>query len=184
MDVRRLWGAALIASIAFGADAPQLDYSAAVPAVLRVLPYDVNFEARGNGPFVVLVVSADANSAQAAAAIKDAPAPELKMRPVKFVTTTFSGEVALQTAIDSTHASAVLAPPGLPPAIVKAMWEVAQDNQLYALALDERTVEALFPLGVKMEDGKPKIIINEKSSKVVGARFETVVLKLARVIRE
>lgn len=89
MDVRRLWGAALIASIAFGADAPQLDYTAAVPAVLRVLPYDVNFEARGNGPFVVLVVSADATSAQAAAAIKDAPAPELKKRPVKFVTTTF-----------------------------------------------------------------------------------------------
>ena len=71
MDVRRLWGAALIASIAFGADAPQLDYTAAVPAVLRVLPYDVNFEARGNGPFVVLVVSADANSAQAAAALDE-----------------------------------------------------------------------------------------------------------------
>jgi hypothetical protein len=184
MDVRRFWAAALVATLAFGADAPQLDYTTAVPAVLRVLPYDTNFESRGQGPFVVLVVSADAVTARAATAIKDTSAPELKKRPVKFVTTTYSGEVALQTAIDSTHASAVLAAPGLDAAVIKAIWEVAQDNQLYALALEERTVETMFPLGVKMEDGKPKIIINEKSSKAVGARFETVVLKLARVIRE
>ncbi len=174
----------MLSTLAFGADEPAIDFKAAVPAVLRVLPYDTNFEARGNGPFVVLVVSADAVTAQAASAIKDAPAPELKKRPVKFVTTTYSGEVALQTAIDSTKASALLAAPGLSPPVIKAMWEVAQDNQLYALALDEPTVESMFPLGVKMEDGKPKIIINEKSSKAVGARFETVVLKLARVIRE
>jgi len=183
MDVRRLWGALLLSTLAFGADAPEIDFKTAVPAVLRVLPYDTNFEARGAGPFVVLVIT-DAATVQAAAAIKDAAVPELKKRQVKFVTTTYSGEVALQTAIDSTRASAVIATPGLGAPILKAMWEVAQDNQIYALALDEPTVEAMFPLGVKMEDGKAKIIINEKSSKAVGARFETVVLKLARVIRE
>lgn len=184
MEVRRLWGALLLSTFAFGADAPSLDYKAAVPAVLRVLPYDTNFEARGNGPFVVLVVSANPATAQAAATIKDTSVSELKKRPVKFVTTTYSGEAALQTAIDSTRASALLAPPGLDGATLKAMWEVAQDNQLYALALDAPTVESMFPLGVTMEEGKPRIIINEKSSKAVGARFETVVLKLARVIRE
>jgi hypothetical protein len=34
-----------------------------------------------------------------------------------------------------------------------------------------------------MAGGKPQIIINEKAAKGVGARFETSVLKLARVIQ-
>jgi len=44
-------------------------------------------------------------------------------------------------------------------------------------------VEQALPVGVTMSSGKPQIVINEKASKGVGARFETSVLKLARVIQ-
>ena len=72
---------------------------------------------------------------------------------------------------------------GASAATVKSLWEVAQDNQIYALALDQETVQSSFPLGVTMVGDKPQIIINEKSSKAVGARFETVVLRMAKVIQ-
>ena len=89
----------------------------------------------------------------------------------------------LQAEIDKHKASALLVVPGASAATVKALWEISQDNQLYALALDAETVQSSFPLGVSMVGDKPQIIINEKSSKAVGARFETVVLRMAKVIQ-
>jgi hypothetical protein len=44
-------------------------------------------------------------------------------------------------------------------------------------------VPQFFPVGVTMVGDKPQILINEKSSKAVGARFETVVLRVAKVTR-
>lgn len=77
----------------------------------------------------------------------------------------------------------MLVVPGTPNASMKAMWEVAQDNQLYALGLDAESVQSFFPVGVTMVGEKPQILINEKSSKAVGVRFETVVLRMAKVIQ-
>ena len=107
----------------------------------------------------------------------------VKKRPLKYVGVDFRDEGQLQAEIDKHKASALLVVPGTSAATVKAMWEVAQDNQLYALALDSETVETAFSVGVTMLGDKPQIIINEKSSKAVGARFETVVLRMARVIQ-
>lgn len=184
MGVRR-FTAALLVLVASAALA-DVDVKAAMPALLKVLTYDVNFDARGAGPFVVLVVSEPTQSAARSALIgtlKDVPVTQVKTRPVKYVAVDFRDEGQLQGEIDKHKASALLVVPGTPGAVVKAMWEVAQDNQLYALALDAETVESSFPVGVTMNGDKPQIIINEKSARAVGVRFETVVLRMARVIQ-
>ena len=50
-------------------------------------------------------------------------------------------------------------------ATVKALWEVAQDNQLYAAGPHGRQmVEQVLPVGVAMAGDKPQIVINEKSA--------------------
>jgi hypothetical protein len=175
-------GAAMVASLAHA----DVDVKAALPVLLKVLTYDVNFDARGAGPFVVLVVSEPNQSAARSALLgmlKEVAVTQVKNRPVKYQAVDFRDEAQLQADIDKHKGSALLVVPGTSAASIKAMWEVAQDNQLYALALDAETVQSSFPVGVTMVGDKPQIIINEKSSKAVGARFETVVLRMARVIQ-
>ncbi len=185
MSFRGLVSALLISTTAMAAGT-EVDIKAALPALLRVLTYDVNFDARGSGPFVVLVISEPSQSAARSAllgTLKEVTVTEVKKRPLKYVAVDLRDEAQLQSEIDKHKASALLAVPGAAPAAIKSMWEVAQDNQLYALALDAETVQSSFPVGVTMSGDKPQILINEKSSKAVGARFETVVLRLARVIQ-
>lgn len=185
--MRRLWGV-MILVITLGAStaSAQIDVKAALPVLLKVLTYDVNFDSRGAGPFVLLVVSEPGQSADRSALIgtlKDSSVTEVKKRPLKYIAVDYKDEAQLQGDIEKNKASALLVVPGTGVAAVKSLWEVAQDNQLYALALDAETVTQFFPVGVTMVGDKPQIIINEKSSKAVGARFETVVLRMAKVIQ-
>lgn len=159
---------------------------AAVPVLLKVLTYDVNFDARGVGDFVVLVACEPGQAAKRDALVetlKSVEVSKVKARPVKYVGVEFKDEAGLQAEIDRTRASAILATPGMSDKFVSHLWEVAQDNQLYAVALVAAMVERSLPVGVVMTNGKPQIIINVKAAKSVGANFELSVLKLARVIQ-
>jgi hypothetical protein len=182
MVLRGLLAIALVSS----APRAEVDVKAALPVLLKVLTYDLNFDARGAGPFVVLVT---AESSQVSArnslmaTLKELAVTEVKKRPLKFVPVEYSGEEQLQGEIDKHKASALLVVPGTSTAALKSMWDVAQDNQLYALGLDAESVQSFFPVGVTMAGDKPQILINEKSSKAVGVRFETVVLRMAKVIQ-
>jgi hypothetical protein len=178
-----MWAFCLIAA---GASAEEPDVKAAMPVLLKVLTYDVNFDARGAGDFVILVASDPGQAEKRKALLKDlegVSVTKVKNRNVKYIGIDVKDETTLQADIDRTKASAVLAVPGTPAASVKTISEVSQDNQLYALALEAAMVEQALPVGVTMSGGKPQIIINEKAAKGVGARFETSVLKLARVIQ-
>jgi hypothetical protein len=182
--VRYAWCALCL--VAGSATADEVDVKAAMPVLLKVLTYDVNFDARGAGDFVILVASEPAMADKRKAMLKDlegVSVTKVKNRNVKYVGIELKDEVTLQADIDKAKASAVLAIPGTPPPLVKTISEVVQDNQIYALALDAVMVEQALPLGVSFTGGKPQIVINEKAAKGVGARFETSVLKLARVIQ-
>ena len=163
-----------------------IDIKAAMPALLKVLTYDVNFDARGVGDFVILVAG-DADKADRRRALMKDLEPvsgtKVKTRPVRFVSVDLKDEPTLQADIDRSKASAVLAAPGTGSAGVKTISEVAQDNQIYALALEVAMVEQALPVGVTMNGSRPQIVINEKAAKGVGARFETTVLRMARVIQ-
>ncbi|MEW5741615.1 MAG: hypothetical protein AB1938_22040 [Myxococcota bacterium] len=184
MGVRRLL--ALLVCLCASATWAGVDVKAAMPVLLKVLTYDTNFDSRGAGDFVVLVVSdpSEATSrGQLVNDLKDVSVTKVKNRTVKYVPVDFKDEATLQADIDRTKASALMAVPGTAASAIKSMWEVAQDNQMYALALEASMVEQFFPVGVSMAGDKPQIIINEKSSKAVGVRFETSVLRMARVIQ-
>ncbi len=163
-----------------------LDIKAAMPVLLKVLTYDVNFDARGVGDFVILVAGDADKADRRRALMKDLESvsgTKVKTRPVRFVSVDLKDEPTLQADIDRSKASAVLAAPGTGPGGVKTISEVSQDNQIYALALEVAMVQQALPVGVSMTGGKPQIVINEKAARGVGARFETSVLKLAKVIQ-
>jgi hypothetical protein len=169
---------------AFAQDTAEV--KAAMPVLLKVLTYDVNFDARGVGDFVVLVANEPGQAARREALVetlKTVDVAKVKARAVRYVGAEFKDEASLQGEIDRTHASALLATPGMSEKFVAHLSEVAQDNQLYAVALSAAMVEKSLPVGVVMTNGKPQIIINMKAAKGVGANFELSVLKLARVIQ-
>lgn len=158
----------------------------AVPRLLKVLAYDVNFDARGTGEFVVLVASEAAQEArreEVLAVLRGLPTVKIKSRPVKFVGGQYQDEATLQERIDESRAAALLAVPGLTEAGLHALSEVAQDNQLYTLALDRAMVERALAVGIELTGGRPQVVINEKASREIGAKFETAVLRQARVIQ-
>lgn len=176
--------AALLASPGAWAEEPT-DPKVAMPILLKVLTYDTNFDARGAGPFVVLVASEPAQSSareQLLGVLKSLSVSSIKNRPLKFVSTEFKDEASLQSEVEKNKAAAVLAVPGLATQAVKAISEVAQDNQIYTLTLEAAAVQQLA-VGVGSSSGKPQILINEKAARGVGAKFENSVLKLAKVIQ-
>lgn len=183
---RRAAAVVACALLAAGQARAEVDFGTAVPALIKILAYDVNFDARGVGPFTVLVVSEPGQAkgrAELLAALKALTALKVKARPVAWVSWEYKDEAGLQAEIDKARAAALLVVPGMALPTVKAVWDVAQDNQLYALALEAQTVEQLLPVGVTMAGDKPQIIINEKSAKAVGVRFDTAVLRVARVVQ-
>ena len=185
--LRRIAALAVVAlcGLARADDLPG-DAKIAMPMLLKVLTYDVNFDARGLGDFTVLVVGDAAQAerrGQLMDALKGLPSQKVKSRTLKYAVTEFKDEPALQAEIDRSRASALLIVPGAAPATVKHVWEVAQDNQTYVMALEASMVESGLPFGVQVTGGKPQIVINEKGAKSVGAKFETAILKLARIIQ-
>ena len=157
-----------------------------MPMLLKALTYDLNFDSRGVGDFTVLVVG-DPSQAEKRdllmGGLRDMPSQKVKNRQLKYAVTDFKDEPTLQAEIDKTKASALLIVPGASTATLKHAWEVAQDNQAYVIALEASMVEFGLPIGVQVTDGKPQILINEKGAKSVGAKFETAILKLAKVIQ-
>jgi hypothetical protein len=162
------------------------DAKIAMPMLLKALTYDVNFDARGIGDFTVLVVG-DAGQSDKRdlllSGLKDMPNQKVKNRPLKYAVAEFKDEPALQAEIERTRASALLIVPGTSLPTLKHVWEVAQDNQAYVIALEASAVEFGLPIGVQVNGGKPQILINEKGAKSVGAKFETAILKLAKIIQ-
>lgn len=162
------------------------DPKVAVPIILKVLTYDKQFDSRGKGDFVVLVVSESGQSAsraQVLEVLKSLPVTSIRNRPLKFIAAEFADQGGLAADAAQLGAHALLAVPGLSPGGVGAIAAVAKSRQLYSLALDVAMVEKALALGVGSASGRPQIVINESAARAVGAQFETSVLKLARVVQ-
>jgi hypothetical protein len=107
----------------------------------------------------------------------------IKNRPLRFVAIEFRDEKTLALEAEKEKADALLAVPGLSANGVVVVSNVAEAAKRYSLALDADMVEHSLSVGVSTASGKPQIVINDRASKAVGARFEAAVLKLARVVK-
>lgn len=163
----------------------KVDAKAAVPMLLKALAYDTNFDARGWGQMSVLIISDAEHASDRGSvldAVKDADV-KVRNRAVRYAAAEVKDEPSLQAAIDKVKCGVVVITPGTSDAVVKAVSEIVQDNQIYAIALDGATVEKFIPLGAESVGGKLRIVVNEKAAAAVGAKFEPSMLKVARVIQ-
>ena len=115
--------------------------------------------------------------------LRSLPVSTIKSRPLRFVSVEFKDEPGLSAAVAKEGVSALLAVPGLSRPGLTLLGQVAEAKQLYSLALDSEMVERALALGVANNGGRPQIVINEKAARASGLKFETSVLKLARVVQ-
>jgi hypothetical protein len=158
----------------------------AMPILLKVLTYDETFDSRGTGPFTVAVTCEPGQEGVRDALVeelKSLTVTSIKNRPLKFVAVEFKDEKSLSADLTRTGADAILATPGLSPAGVKAVSAAAEKAKRYSLAFDAAMVEQALSVGVTTEGGRPQIVINDRASKAVGAKFDVAVLKLARIVK-
>ena len=177
---------AVLASLVARADGEIANLKVSMPILLKVLTYDQNFESRGYGEFVVLVASESAQQAQrdqVLDVLKTLSVSSIKNRPIKFVAAEFKDAASLDAEVQRAKAGAILAVPGLTAAGLTVISDVGQDNQIYTLALETAMVEKAIAVGVTQSGGRPQIVINEKAAKALGVKFETSVLKLAKLVQ-
>jgi hypothetical protein len=190
----RLWGrlgAWLLIGLATFAtalesEAAGTDPKVAVPILLKVITYDRNFAARGEGEFVVLVASEAGQQdvrAEVLTLVKSMRIASIQNRPIKWVSAEFKDRDGLAGQVDQHKASAILAVPGLSSAGLTQLSAVAQAKQVYTLALDPEMAERSLTVGVSAQGGRPQIVINLGASKAINAIFESSVLKLAKVVQ-
>ena len=183
--LRLVLGAALLPAAAVRAD-EATDPKVALPVLLKVVTYDRNFAARGSREFVLLVASEPAQQALRAellSTLKGLKLSSIHNRTLRLVEVEFKDQAFLDAKVQSERASAILAVPGLSGAGLTAVSEVAMDNQIYTLALDQAMAEKSLAIAVTVKDGRPQIVINQTAAKGIGAVFESSVLKLARVVQ-
>ncbi len=169
--------AAALVLYAGAARAQEVPPQLALMVMLKVLTYDGHFAERGGGDFVVLVPYAKGGEGRAAELVEKAQGLELKSineRPLKFLA------VAASELGGGTRASAVLLHAGFPPDAAQEVLAIATKARLYSLALDEALVKQGAMLSVASNAGKPQVVLNVTTARVVGAEMGPSVLKVAR----
>lgn len=177
-------GVARAAGSGAGADEP-VPAKLALLVMLKVLTYDRNLAARGEGDFVVYVaVEPGQESArkELERAVEELRGAALRARPVRFVYGPVGTAEELGKQLVAHQAQAVLALAGLSDAGLAALAQAAGELKLYTLSLDPSLVERSVAVGVTNDGGRPKILLNLSASRRMNATFEPAVLKLARII--
>lgn len=152
--------------------------------MLKVLTYDRNFLKRGTGDFVILVANEPGQALareEALEAIRGFEGSTILKRPIRIVAAEFKGAPALRDAAKRSRASAILVLPGLSAGGLEIVSQISRESQLYSLSLDPEKVERGLALGVTVENGRPKILLNLATAKEINASFESSVLLLAKI---
>lgn len=188
----RILGLISAVAIATAAPAFALGQDEKVPpklallVMLKVLTYDKNLAARGEGDFVVLVAheaGQDAARREALTATEELRGATLRTRTVRFRFVAFSNEASLRAAVTEHKAEALLLLPGLSSEGLATAASVAGSLRLYSLSLDPSFVERSLAVGVTNHAGRPQIVLNLGAARLANASFEPAVLKLARIVQ-
>jgi hypothetical protein len=176
----------LVLAIPAAGDVEQLDPKTALSIMLRVLTYDRAFKAPESG-FVVLIPAEPALTAaldQVLAASRELNLTSIQGHELKFAGIDLREPTGLAAAVAQRKASAIVAIPGLSPALLAEINKVSLASHLYILALDPAMVEQKQALiSVTPREGRPQIVLNVDAARALGATFDNSVLKVARLVQ-
>lgn len=170
------------------ASAQELASEREAAILVRALAYDRALQARAGDAVVVAVVfrpgdAASAREAGAAlAAFKTLEKLKISGLPFRAVQVAYQGPTAL---VDATKASGidVLYVCGGLDADLPAIVAHTRGAKLTTMASNASYVHSGVALGLAVEEGKPRLLVNLEASRGEGAQFSSELMRLAKVIR-
>ncbi len=156
-----------------------------VPLFLKILTYDSNLAARGE-TIVVGVVFQERHRASVLAkddflaAIRDYPT--VGGQSVRVVPLPLSDVATLQEQVQ-THGINTLYVAPLRAYDVAVLLPLATEQQILTLSGVPAYIHEGIAVGMRLEDRKPKVMVNLPAAKAQGANFKVQLLRLAEVIR-
>lgn len=171
-------------SVVAGAQGVPSNLQAAI--FYKVLAYDYNIQKK-TGDSITIVVVTDGQSAgkkeALSAGFNKISGQKLGSKTVKIAAITVSGAGELESKIKSAGGDIVYLAEGSSHRVVTKLLQVAQANRLSTLCGSETLTQKGFAIGLMVENGKPKIVINLPASQKQGMKLSSKVLRLAKVIK-
>jgi YfiR/HmsC-like len=171
---------ALLAQTASSSHEVPLDVQ--VPAMLKALAYDRNLVVTERGVVVGIVfdsLDSDSKSVKdrVLAIHKELTRLRVKGERVTFVPIAYPTERALS----ESGAQALLVAP-LSSTSMRALVEQSRAERMLTIATVPEDVKSGLSLGMELEGGRPRLLVNLASLTVVGASFESSFLNLCRIV--
>lgn len=192
MDRRRFLlaiGAATTATVALGARRAQA--GGQVPAnlqaqlVAKVTAFDRNFAARAGAKaqFLVVQKAGDADSTKLASSVAKALGDlgDVGGKPKGVETIAFPGAAALAAKVKSAKIAVVYFSSGLEGEMAAVAGALASGDVL-SFGASGAHAEKGSVVGFDLEEGKPKLVVNQARAKAQNVSFKAELLKLARLV--
>jgi hypothetical protein len=184
--VRRglLGGMVLLAPCGVSAQEMEVPVAVQIPLFLKVISFDRQLRARGEGEFVLAVAYQNGNRASADARdevirVLKAEHPAVRGLPVRVVTIDLDRE-SLADCLKADQASLLYMTP-LRAIDVGALVAIASAADVTTATGVTQYVSLGVAIGVRLQRDRPKILINLQGARSQGADFTAELLKLAEV---
>ena len=149
----------------------------------KVLAYDYNIQTKSGDEITIYVVIDNKTTGQRdaiEAGFKKIAGQKLAGKTIKLAVIT-AGE--LDDAIVSSSGEIIYVPDGATDSTVTKVLQIARNNKHATLCGNEGLAERGVAIGLTVEGGKPKIVINLPASQAQGMKLSSKVLRLAKVIK-
>lgn len=159
-----------------------------VAILSRALAYDRNLAARAGQTVVVAVLYApnDPTSARVGdevrSAFKGLEKLKLQGKPFQVLAAPYTGIAATGDLVEKNGVDALFLGPGLD-ADLAAISAYARGRKLTTMTGEDTYLQKGVALGVLVEEGKPRIVVNLNASREEGASFSSELMQLAKVIK-
>ncbi|MBN1755399.1 YfiR family protein [bacterium] len=158
-----------------------------VPTLMKILKYDRNIEERGQQGLTIGVIylpedpESQSQHNEFLASFESLRSKRILNLPVNCVS--IAGVSNLEEALRTKKVNLIYVTSGLYQHL-PLINRISAKNQILSLTGTPEYVDVGIAVGLGVEEGKTKILINLDRSKAEGANFSANLLKLAQVVRE
>ncbi len=153
---------------------------------MKVLSYDSNLKTRSPSNVVIAIVTDAQTSGQESdiqSGFKAIAGKSIQGKTVKITAIGFKNSDQLTKDVKAAGANILYVSEGAAEGTINAVIGLANSNSVPVLCDAESLVRKGIAVGLTIESGKPKIVVNLKTAKQQGMKLSSKVLQLAKVVK-
>jgi hypothetical protein len=152
----------------------------------KVLAYDYNIQSQPGSDITIAVVIDGKTSGQKdaiEAGFKKIAGQKLGGKTVKIATINISNAGELDSMIASLGGDIIYVAEGSADSTIAKVIQIANQEKYATLCGSEQLTQKGLAIGLTVEDGKPRIVINLPASRSQGMKLSSKVLRLAKILQ-